>query len=389
MYESFDKSSNNFSTYVSNWYLNCFNNLPLQFYSQIHLLSDCQNKCSHCYFREININKKQMTLDEAKLIIDEIKSCSTEMNLSPRIDFTGGDPLLHKEFLKIAEYCYASNVLFGIKCNPDLITSDLLCKLKELKIQQISISLEGLEKYHDSIRGIGNFQKTIKAIGIIKDNNLMVRLHTTISKFNKNQLPYILNFLISNNFIIDNWTFSRYWSQNDASDLLDKNEVQNLFNNFLNYIVKVYSLKDFYIRNVNEELVPRIFIGFKEHLWFPFLHKKGFIDESLSKKIMSKNNCINCSATQHVYIMDPDGTVYKCRKIKQSNIGNVFNNKIKELIDSEKSKLFLNLGSFSNCGQCIYFNGCGGCAAIALAKNGSIFSGDPDCIYFTKKIFFP
>lgn len=247
-----------------------------------------------------------------------------------------------------------------------------------MNVQEISLSLDGIEPFHDAIRGKGSFNTAVKVIGLLKDDGFVVRVHTTISKFNANQLLSILRFFINNKFVIDNWTWSRFWSISDVNDLVSKAQLAGIFDELITAYTEMFLDSNFYISRQGSS-VPRVFIGFKEHLWFPFLVQKGLIEEATIKKIISLPNSINCTATKHVYIIDPDGTVSKCRKIANSSIGNILTQSFDTMLEGSVAQSFNNLNKNSVCGSCYYFNGCGGCAAIAEAKRKSVWAGDPDC----------
>jgi len=365
-----------FKNYVNDWYMRRYTNSGKFFYCQIHLLRSCQNNCVHCYFREMeNKSEFQLSIENIKDIISKIKTISSELDLVPHIDYTGGDPLLHPHFFDIAEYTASQKLLFGIKGNPHLLNNTNLKNLKSLGVHNIRLSLEGLNDYNDSIRGKGSFKTTIEAVSRIKEYGLPVHIHTTISKFNMMQLIPLYLFFVSNDFLIDNFTWSRFWSLDDLEDCLSREQVENFFLMLVEFYDNLFSTNNFYTTNIKGELVPKIYIGFKEHLWFPFLYQKGYIEESLAMKIIETPNCLNCSVNQHAYIIDNNGDVYSCRKIDKSLLGNILRKPFDEMLSSANKCSPAD----SLCGSCKYFNGCGGCAAIGKSKTGSAQTGDPDC----------
>jgi radical SAM protein with 4Fe4S-binding SPASM domain len=369
-----------FKSYATQWFEYRYNFLPNRFYCQIHLLRACEYHCVHCYFREIPEGaKSRLSFSDTKSILDKMREAASKHGLNPRVDFTGGDPLLHPGFFTIAEYAVSHGIPFGIKGNPDLLRGKALRRLRELNVQEVTLSLEGLEPVHDGIRGKGSFGKTVETIGHLKDEGFTVRVHTTISKFNADQLLPLFNFLISNGFVIDDWTWSRFWSITDSADMLDRRQLVTVFHELTSVYEKAFSDRTFYFCNPNGQLIPKILVGFKEHLWFPFLVQEGYIEEQVASKIIELPNSVNCTATKHVYIVDIDGQVYKCRKIAGSSIGNILNETFDDMLGKDVAQRFIYLSRHSVCGSCQYFNGCGGCAAVAEAKRKSIWAGDADC----------
>lgn len=370
----------NFKKYVNEWFVNRINTFKELFYVQIHLTLACQNKCLHCYYHEIkDVTKYQIEIGKLKTVILDIARIANEQNLSPVIDYTGGDPLLYPHFWDIIEFTKEQNIEFGLKCNPELLDEVAIKRLKGLGIREISISLDGMEKHHDFLRGKGSFKKTIKKIAELKENDFKIRVHSTLSKFNYNQLPLILNFLFENNFIIDDVTWSRYWTEKNTNEMLSKKEFSSVFINMTNVCEKLYQRDDFYFINKDGSKTPKIMVGFKEHIWYPFFAKLGYIDNDVIEKINTTNNCINCTATKNVYIVDYNFNIYKCRKILASKIGNLSEESLVDVISNKFNTKFLNFNKYSECGSCDYYNGCAGCAAIGLAKNKNINSVDPDC----------
>ena len=368
-------------TYVNRWFEESNYFMTKQFYSQIHLTRACEYSCDHCYFKEIpGKPNTHLNINVIKKIIDDTKITSRKLGLIPRVDFTGGDPLLHPDFFSIAQYTASQNIPFGLKGNPDfLLDSDIRKELKKLNISSISLSLDGLEKIQDNLRGQGSFNKTISCIGILKEEGFVVKVHSTVSRFNIDQLLPILFFFVNNRFIIDNWTWSRFWTINDVNDMISDQQIDRSFELIIDAYSKLLSKGDFFYSNSNGDLVPRIILGFKEHLWFPYLYSKGFISNDIADNIITSTNSVNCTATKHVYIIDSNGEVYKCRKIIESRIGNIISDPFEIIINSDTAILFNNLKDHSKCGSCFLFNGCGGCAAISLAKKKSVFERDPDC----------
>jgi len=68
------------------------------------------------------------------------------------------------------------------------------CQKKGISFQ-LNISLDGIGKIHDRIRGTkGNFASTTQVIQFAKENNIPYQLHCTINKYNVYHVNQILNF---------------------------------------------------------------------------------------------------------------------------------------------------------------------------------------------------
>jgi radical SAM protein with 4Fe4S-binding SPASM domain len=111
-----------------------------------------------------------------------------------RVQFqiTGGEPFVRKDFFKFLEVLAKNALLYGYKwvimCNGSFLTEETVVKLKKLNVNNIQVSLEGTKKLNDEIRGKGSFDKTIKAIKILKKNNISTSVSLTLTRKNMNNV---------------------------------------------------------------------------------------------------------------------------------------------------------------------------------------------------------
>lgn len=371
--------NNRFKQYISDWFTSYYNYAKSQLYFQFHITRLCESRCPHCYFNDLKSIKGTLSFEKCKYIIDQIVTVSNHLHLKPLIDFTGGDPLLHPEIFDILQYSKNVGVSIGLKCNSHQISRETLDKLKNIKVERIYFSLEGLEKTNDMIRGKGDFKRTTDAVALLKEQGFYVRIHMTLNKNNLNEVIPLMDFFIKNKFIIDVFSWSRFWSDKNQYLNFDKDDFECILESQFDYLEKLYNLDTFYTNLDNGKIVPKIGFEFKEHLWFPFLFKKGVIDLDVYDKLSSIRNSINCTSTRNVYIIDNNGDISKCRKIEESKIGNIFSTSLLEILDSKRNKEFRQMNLYSKCGKCKFYNVCAGCPAMSLAKTGNRYNKDPDC----------
>ena len=310
---------NKLKEYASEWFVSYYDCSTKQLYIQFHITRLCESRCPHCYFNDLESKKGTLSFEECQFVIDEIVKASNHLQLKPVIDFTGGDPLLHPEIYDILQYSSSLGVSVGLKCNSHQISLSSIKKLQQCNVERIYLSLEGLETVNDSIRGKGDFNRTTNAISLLKEHGFYTRVHMTLSKRNLYQVIPLIEFFINNKFIIDVFSWSRFWSDKNPELLIEKIEFETILENQLEYLKKIYSSNDFYVSLDNGKIVPRIGFEFKEHIWFPFLYKKGFINSETYEKLSSVGNSVNCTSTRNVYIIDNNGDVAKCRKIAKKS----------------------------------------------------------------------
>ena len=98
-----------------------------------------------------------------------------------RVLITGGEPLLHGKFQEINEMLpdlFIRKVLFsnGLLLNKDVLGT--------LKVDEIQISIDGLEQAHDHVRGQGTFKRAMEAAQDALDAGFDVSISTMVHRRN-------------------------------------------------------------------------------------------------------------------------------------------------------------------------------------------------------------
>jgi len=162
----------------------------------------CNSKCKTCNIWKNDSEEKikeQLTPQEYEKIFKNFSRIYW-------ITITGGEPFLREDLVQIIQIIYK-------KTKPEFITigtngilterivsqtREILNKCKNLKLI-INISLDGIGKQHDEIRGVrNNFNLAIKTFRELKNLNnprLIVGVNTVISKFNVKNFPEIYDYI--------------------------------------------------------------------------------------------------------------------------------------------------------------------------------------------------
>ncbi|MDQ6956355.1 MAG: radical SAM protein [Mariprofundaceae bacterium] len=138
----------------------------------IEVTDQCNERCIHCYASSSPDCNDFLSLDEIKHSLDFARSVGR-----PFVQFTGGDPLIHKELL--AAVAYAAKLDFqGIEIytNGLLLSETLLTKLAPYQ-PRISFSLYAdTAELHDSITQLaGSWKKTLAAMKRAKHMGFDIR----------------------------------------------------------------------------------------------------------------------------------------------------------------------------------------------------------------------
>jgi len=138
---------------------------PLSSY-YFYLTSGCNLACKHCWisptFQPHGTTGGHLDYKLFELAIDE----GIPLGLS-HVKLTGGEPLLHPDFIRIVDFLYEKQLGLTIETNGLLMTADLAHYLKtKTTAGFITVSLDGSESStHDSFRGVqGSFEKACQAV---------------------------------------------------------------------------------------------------------------------------------------------------------------------------------------------------------------------------------
>lgn len=144
----------------------------------------CNLLCHHC--RPYLPQEEDLPLGDICSYLDALEKKGILF-----LHLTGGEPLIHKDFWKIASHASRKNFALVLHTNGTLITPEQSEKLKELNFVQVSLTVLGeTSQTHDSITGVkGSFGKTLQALKIMKNKGLDVVLTTTQLNENASEIP--------------------------------------------------------------------------------------------------------------------------------------------------------------------------------------------------------
>ncbi len=339
---------------------------------------NCNLKCKHCYINASpDLTKYEINTKKALEIADEI----VELNI-PLVIFTGGEPLLRKDFWLIAErLSKAERPKLSLSSNGTLITREVARRLKDLGFEYVGISIDSTDpKVHDSFRGVeGAFERAVEGIRNTLAEGIPVGIRTTLTRQNIDEIDKILEF--AKDLGISRVTFYILDTIGRGRGLVNLLPTRDQLKTFSEMIIKLAKEYDKYL----EILVVRAnFIGIyiADRL---SKSREDFID--YLKMLGSQGDCGRKSIS--IY---PDGTVRPCQFIDQIIVGDLRRQRLREVLSPNNRKLrpFLEIEKMlrgERCGDCPFRRVCGGGSrnrALVLRKD--FWGDDPLCIVDIDKI---
>jgi MoaA/NifB/PqqE/SkfB family radical SAM enzyme len=162
-------------------------------HAQIGLTNACPQNCPCCY----NKNRSGKVMDKETII----KTARGLINMGVVwLGFTGGEPLLNKNIVEIADNLSndCAIKLFTTGCT---LTKELAADLKSAGVFSVSVSLDYWteEKHDEGRRYKGAFKEALKAIEIFKNAGIDVGVSAVLSRdmIRNDQTMNFLSFLIN------------------------------------------------------------------------------------------------------------------------------------------------------------------------------------------------
>lgn len=153
------------------------------YFTSIELTQNCNFKCRHCYCADKGT--KNLPLEDWCNIIDKLHSTGCLF-----LNFTGGEIFTYEYFKEIYTYAKNKGFIIDLLTNASLLDNELIELFTHLPPNNIAITIYGTceEDYLNFTGNKENFNKTIKALELLKANNIPFVLRTVATKTLKNSL---------------------------------------------------------------------------------------------------------------------------------------------------------------------------------------------------------
>jgi 12,18-didecarboxysiroheme deacetylase len=341
----------------------------------------CNLKCIHCYSNSADIDyPDELTTDEGKKLIDDLAAFG-----SPVILFSGGEPLLRKDLLELAQYARDKGMRAVISTNGTLITKDIAAKLQKVGLSYVGVSLDGLEKTHDRFRGKkGAFAAAIEGIRNCRDAGIKVGIRFTVNKHNVADVPDMFGLLRKEK--IERMCFYHLVYTGRGSKLREEDLTHEETRKLIDLIAAQTK------KMLDEGLSPEI-LTVDNHADGPYLYLKmkkenpGRAREILELLEMNEGN----SSGLGIGCVSWDGEVYPDQFWRNQSLGNIRNRSFGEIWTDEKNEFLMKMKDKKRhvqgrCAGCLWLNVCGGNFRARAESAGELWGPDPACYLTDEEI---
>lgn len=314
----------------------------------------CNLRCKWC-FESSAFNYKDLPKIQILNILRKLKKVRS-------INFTGGEPFMRDDFISILKSAIKTFEDVNITTNGLLINEDYLRFYAKNKIH-FGISLDGPKQIHEKIRGKGTFNLIIKKIKLLRKNDIYVNIQTTISKENKEYIPYLIR--LARRLGVNRISFMRLRPFGRGES----------YKNLLLTAEENYNIAKFIYETNKKE---SFHIMYKD----PLINTINTKIIKLSKSFKQENKifvCGGCRAAFESIFIHYNGDVFPCPYL-QIPLGNLLKEPLEKIwLNSCLLNKFRKKENYLKCGNCKFWGICRGCRASALGAGNGLMGIDPGC----------
>jgi radical SAM protein with 4Fe4S-binding SPASM domain len=311
----------------------------------------CNLNCEHCYARAGKPLPNELKIREINKLLDRLAEIGTIS-----LQFTGGEPFVRKDFLKILEHANKHNFSITILTNAVLIDENLSNKLSRMSIHSVQVSLDGANaETHDKIRGVsGAFDLTIRGIKNLVEHRIKVSIAATFSKSNANEVEKI--YELAKGLGASSFLFGFVFPVGKGKD---------------NFKSLCLSWKE--KRKIQTILVNKT----KKNKNFPV-----YIDEALGTLDRDKWRPPVCKAGRMMIAITAEGNIVLCPMLPDVVLGNIRKDDILEIWKNSPVLNYIrdikNIKGY--CSKCHNLSKCGGgCKSMSYMYTHDLMGSDPFC----------
>jgi len=337
----------------------------------------CNLKCKHCYSTAGKPWNDELTTEEALRVIKILAEAGVTS-----IAFSGGEPLLRKDFFELVSLLKEYGVYVAVATNGTLLTEGMVSRLKSHGVEYVQISLDGLKETHEQFRGIaGIYDRVVEGIRNAVNAGLTVCISTTATRLNLDDVPEMMSLaekLGVKWFMLYNYIPTGRGDMELDIDPYEREKLlRMLWNRMKETDVNFMSTAPYYARVALESesnVIPT-----------------HFYNPELNGKLKSLGEFIGgCGCGRFYLALRANGDINPCvffplwlENIKNFEDSEEFllfwkeNNILKDLRDKDSPVI---------CGDCRYRYVCGGCRARAFAYFNDYMSCDPGCVIANGKM---
>lgn len=156
-------------------------------YVGFKITEKCNQNCKHCWAGKSKVTK---SYDDICLAMEKIATYKIM-----HFTITGGEPLIHPDFLKILKKSIELFPIVEIFTNGQDLNEETINEISYYlrESDYVQISLDGMKESYKSQRGVDTFDKVVSNIKLLRKNKINVRINMTATDININDINSVYN----------------------------------------------------------------------------------------------------------------------------------------------------------------------------------------------------
>jgi len=156
-----------------------------------HLTDRCNLACHHCLFASSPAQATTLSPEALAQGIAEAKALGCTL-----FYFTGGEPFVYPGFVAMVAQLLVDPKIHVVVLSNGLLIREHLAELLALPRERfhLQLSLDGLAKQHDALRGKGTFAGLLDSLGLLKELGFPLTLSVAVNQDNVGELAEIVAF---------------------------------------------------------------------------------------------------------------------------------------------------------------------------------------------------
>jgi radical SAM protein with 4Fe4S-binding SPASM domain len=322
----------------------------------MHLTSKCNLKCPYCYNQEhrtelIGIGRSpgggvistEGKTEDFLRVIDE----AAELGFQ-EVKLTGGEALINKDALLIAERAKSHGMRVNLLTNGLLVTEEMAQKIARF-VDSVSVSLDSDQpEEHDAVRGKGTHAKVVEAIGRLKRAGVKrVHVNAVITPVNMNSVGGFLDYA---------------WNELGADEVTTAGSAINVDDPSGRWGAAEYTLTGEQYREVHEQTRQ-------------FYQIQGLRQKEVTPRSSLRRR--HCGVGNGIVSMDPNGDIYPCQTLHMPQFlcGNALKTGLRHVLETsgilrQMKRAVVDI--LPECSTCpVRYVCAGGCRAEAYTREGA------------------
>ena len=160
----------------------------------LDITNRCNLRCKYCYhFASAGDVDQDLPTEEWLRFFEELNRCAV-LNVC----IGGGEPFIRKDITDFIEGIVRNRMRFSMLSNGTLITDELARFLASTgRCDSVQVSIDGAApEAHDACRGEGGFEKAVRGLQSLQQNNVPATVRVTIHRHNVADLENIARLLL-------------------------------------------------------------------------------------------------------------------------------------------------------------------------------------------------